>query len=150
MVRYRAYIARRRTNFDARVALAALMTRMQAPSQEVTALLVDATKADPTNALIQEALIRRYLREGRQREALAEAQRAPGLLPSSIALLGLLGEAQRAEEDHGQAVQTLRRVVVARPRVAEALARPADAQARKGDVAGAKESLTQALRLAPE
>lgn len=150
MARYRAQVKRSPKNAAAWLALAGLRARMQAPTAEVSGLLLDAVKSDPTHAPAHRALTEQYLRTGQTREALLAAQRATAALPGDGTLLSLLGEAQLAEQDYSQAIASFRRLVTLRPRSAEAYARLADAQTGKGDLAGAKDSLSQALRLAPD
>ncbi len=150
LARYRAQVARNPSNAYARVAMARIRARMQAPQSEVTGLLVDAVKSDPRSAVAHEALIRQYQSVGRLRDALLAAQRATTALPNEVTLTSLLGEAQMQEEDYNQAILSFRRVVALRPRSAEALVRLAEAQSARGDFKGANDSLTQALRLAPE
>lgn len=148
--RYLALVKRSPNNAAAWLALAGLRTRMQASSADVVALLNEAVKADPGYAPAHRALIEHHLRARQTRDALLAAQRATTALPNDDALLMLLGDAQFAEQDHGQAISSFRRLVSLRPRSAEAYARLADAQSAKGDLAGASESLAQALRLAPD
>lgn len=148
--RYRALIQRSPKNAAAWLALAGLRTRMQVPAAEVLGLMLAAVKADPTYVPAHQALIEWHLRAGLTQEALLAAQRASTALPNDAALLKLLGDAELAMQDYSQAIVSFRRLVGLRPRSAEAYARLADAQSGKGDMAGAGDSLTQALRLAPE
>ncbi len=134
----------------ARLALAELSSRMNAPVAEVTRLLNEAVKVNVNEPRPHTALVNHLLSNGDTKAALVAAQAAAAALPENVEVLDSLGRAQLMAGDPQQALVSLRRVVTMQPNRARPLLALAEAQASSKDYDEAGRSLRRALELQPD
>lgn len=143
--RYRALIKAEPKQVRARLALAALEARLDAPPPVVVALLKEAIQSDPTQAASHLALIERLLVDGDGPAAQAAAQQGVAALPNDLALMDALGRAQLANGDTQQALSSFTKLVALQPKRALPLLRLADVHIAAKDPAAATRALRRAL-----
>lgn len=137
-------------SYQARIALAELATRTEAPAAEVTRLIAEAVKAAPTEPRARVLQVRWLLRQGDAKGALVAAQDALAALPDRPDVLDALGSAQVASGEAQQGLSTFRKLATLQPKNAAAQMRLADAYLAAKDNDGARLSLRRALELDPD
>jgi putative PEP-CTERM system TPR-repeat lipoprotein len=132
------------------IAIAELRAKAGAGKDELTGLLGNAIKLNPTVAAPRLLLIDLDLRTKDGKGALTAAQEAVAAIPDSPELLEALGRAQLASGDASQAISTFNKLAAQQPRSPQPLLRVADAYIATNNQAGARESLNRALEVAPK
>ncbi|MDP1902416.1 MAG: PEP-CTERM system TPR-repeat protein PrsT [Rubrivivax sp.] len=147
--RYEALLAREPRNFQALLAVADLRKRAGATPAEVSAILVEAVKLNPTEVAPRLMLIDHHLAQRDAKTARAVAQDAIAAIPDNIQLLDALGRARLAAGETQQAIIAFGTVAAAQPGLAQPHLRLADAYVQAKDYAAAARSLRRALEIAP-
>ena len=148
--RVQAYLVREPTSFQALLALADLKQRSGSSAGEVQALLVEAVKANQTEATPRLLLVNFLLAQKNGNAAKAAAQEAVARLPNDADLQDALGRSHLAVGEVQQAIATFAKVAAAQPNSVLALSRLADAQLQNKDVLAATGTLRRALELDPQ
>lgn len=136
-------------NVQALIAIAELRTQAGAGKDEIAGLLRNAVKLNPTVAAPRLRLIDLYLATKDANAALAAAQDAVATLPDSPELLDALGRAQMASGDVNQAVVSFNKLAAMQKLSPQPQMRLADAYLALKNSAAARESLNNALAVAP-
>lgn len=136
-------------NGQVRLALAALMKKLDAPPSEVVAMLVEAIAASPTDPAAHVALIDQHLASGNFDLALSVAQKADVALPENFGLVDALGRVFMARGDSEQALATYNRMNVLWPRSSVPYVRLAEANLALRKTDAAAENLRMALKESP-
>jgi cellulose synthase operon protein C len=142
-------LAQEPTNGVALTRLVDLLLR-DGKSAEAINAAEQAHNAAPTNAGITTGLIDLYLRVGQNDKALALARQESG--ENTVANFGLIAARARAEFASGhktEALQTYQRLLAIAPARADLRVQYAVALAEAGDKDGARQAITEALKLAP-
>ena len=147
--RYEDALRREPKNAGAMLALADLKQKGGAKPDEIETLLEAAVAANPVNADARLVLINYRLSQRRNKEALAAATDAVGVLPNDLRLLEVLGRSQLAAGDGQQAVRTFRRLADEATVTPDVLLRLAAYYRAAGKPAVAGEMLQRAAQLAP-
>jgi putative PEP-CTERM system TPR-repeat lipoprotein len=132
------------------IAIAELRAQAGASKEELTDLLANAIKLNPTAAAPRLLLIDLHLRSKDGKTALAVAQEAVAAIPDDPELLDAIGRAQVMTGNASQAISTFNKLAALQPRSPLPLLRLADAYIATNDQAGARESLSRALEVAPK
>lgn len=142
-------IQREPSNHYARLGLAELRLREDAPLEEVRRLLGEAIKAAPSEAEPRLRLIDLTLRKRLFKEALAAAQDALAVLPNDVRIIEAAGSAQLLAGDIEQAITTYRKLVSLDPKNLGAYLRLADVYKAAGKRAQSESILRKALEVDP-
>nr|WP_316639023.1 XrtA/PEP-CTERM system TPR-repeat protein PrsT [uncultured Roseateles sp.] len=134
-------------NVQALVAVAKLRARAGASKEEVTELLVNAIKLNPTEPEPRLLLIEHKMNSNEVKQALTAAQDAVSALPQNAEILDVLGQVQQASGDANQAISTFNKVIAMTPQSPPAYMRLAGAQMAQKDAEGAAQSLKRALAI---
>ncbi|MEO7114962.1 MAG: XrtA/PEP-CTERM system TPR-repeat protein PrsT, partial [Caldimonas sp.] len=136
---------------DLRSLLAVAEVRAQAGAskEEVSALLANAIKLNPTVATPRWLLVDLHLRRKDNRAALTAAQEGVAAIPDNPELLDALGRAQQASGDLTQAIGTFNKVAAMQPLSPQAQMRLAEAYVAGKNEAGTRSSLQRAIEVAP-
>ena len=147
--RVEAAIKRQPGNVQAYQVLLELRAANGADQAEQASILRRAVDGAPNNPLPRQLLAEFFLRGGEPKEALAVAQKAVVALPDNVQLLDVLGRAQAANGEHGQAQASFNRMQALQPQSAVPYLRMASASLIAGDRAAADQNLRKALELDP-
>ncbi|MCZ2290787.1 MAG: PEP-CTERM system TPR-repeat protein PrsT [Burkholderiales bacterium] len=134
---------------NARLALAALLTRSGHTGDEVVKLLTEAVKLAPNDVRGRLMLINFHLDRREAKEAIAAARDASQALPDQPDILMALGRAYLAADDLQQAISTFNRLATAQPRSPQPYLGLADANLALKDRQTAARNLERALELEP-
>ena len=147
--RYRALLLADPHNPGAHLALAALAAVTGAPREEVTGLLEEAVKANPTDLAPRLALIDHHLASFNPKAAGLAAQAALARMPDQFELLGRLGRCQLAASENQQAIITYSRMVTLQPNTPAGYLGQAEAQLAADDLSAAAKTVRRAIDLVP-
>lgn len=145
-----ALLRRQPNDVAARLALAEVLRRSDAPDAEVGAELARAMRLAPERADLRLALIRHERDQGRWREAQALAQAAVAALPDQPELLEQLARLQEARGDDLQARASYAKLAVAHPGVAAGHLGLARLQLAASQWAPAERSIERVLSTEPD
>lgn len=134
---------------QARMALADMALRSDAPRADVTRYIADAVRAAPNEVRPRLLQIEWLQRQGDLKGGLAAAQEAAAALPTNAEVLQALGTAQMLAGDAQQAVSTLRKLAAQQPENPAVQLRLADAYLSAKDRDSARAALKRALELQP-
>lgn len=148
--RYEAMLKRDPRDYRALLALAEMRRRVGAKPEEITGLLSEATRLNPTEAAPRLLLIEHLLNTGDPKAAKSRAEEALAAIPDDPKLLDALGRAQLATGSPQQAIASLGKVAAAQPDQSEAQLRLAEAYLQAGDRSAARASLRRALQITPD
>ena len=148
--RFEAVLAKEPKNGQALLALAELAARINAPKEEVGALLVKATEANPTEPGPRLLLVDFYLSNKDIKQATSAAQNAVATLPENPDVVDALGRVQLAAGEPNQAVTTFTKVVVLQPLSPRPLLRLADGHMANKNKDAALQTLKKALEIKPD
>lgn len=137
-------------NVGALLGLARLRARATANPQEVAQLFARAIEARPTNPEAHLSLINFWLNTGSPKSAVAAAQAGVAASPDAPELLDALGQAQLANGEHAQALTTLGKLALQRPRSALPQLRIAEVQKRLKNLGAAEAAVRKALEISPD
>ncbi len=144
--RFRAALKADPRNYLASLALAELMSRADAPVDDIRKILQEAITAAPQQSAPRLSMISLLIKKRLFKDALVAAQETLAAMPGDLGVLDAVGRAQMEAGDVEQAVSTFRKL-------AGASANPASAYLRLGDVfrvSGKREQAEVALRKAIE
>jgi putative PEP-CTERM system TPR-repeat lipoprotein len=133
----------------AMLALARMKQQSGASKQEVTDLLANAARLNPTQPEGHLALIHYHIGLKQYEPALTAAQQAEAALPGNAAIVDALGQAQIAAGRSNQALTTYNRLATLRPGDVGAQMRLADAHVATKDNAAAIQDLQRAMAAKP-
>ncbi len=131
------------------LSLADIKARTGASKDEITALLREAIKGNPTDATVRTALTSNLKRKNDFKGAVLAAQEAVAALPNSPEMLDQLGLMQLASGDANQALNTFRKFAAMRSNDVLPYMRMADANIVIKDLDSAKASLKRAIEIKP-
>lgn len=134
---------------QALMALVDLRAATGGTTAELTELLGNAIRANPSEPAPRLRLVDLQLRERNVKAALAAAQDAIAAQPDSPPILDALGTAQLASGDLNQASATFAKLAAAQPNSPLPLLRQADVRTAVKDDIGALQLLRRAASLAP-
>ncbi|MDO9072976.1 MAG: PEP-CTERM system TPR-repeat protein PrsT [Rubrivivax sp.] len=137
-------------NHFARLALADMRLRANAPLDEVRQLLAEGITLSPTEPTLRLQLIDLLARKRQFKDALSVAQDAAAALPNDLRVLDAMGRAQMEAGDVEQAVSTFRRVADVDQRSALPYLRLADIYRATNRKPAAETALRKALDVAPQ
>ncbi|MBT9459622.1 MAG: PEP-CTERM system TPR-repeat protein PrsT [Burkholderiaceae bacterium] len=137
-------------NVQALVAVAQLRAKAGASKEEISDLLANAIKLNPTEPAPRLLLIEHKIRSDEIKLALAAAQEAVSAIPQDPAILEVLGQVQQASGDLNQAISTFNKVIAMQPQLPDGYMRLAGAQLANKDPDGAAQSLKRALAIKPD
>ncbi|MES2263044.1 MAG: XrtA/PEP-CTERM system TPR-repeat protein PrsT [Pseudomonadota bacterium] len=147
--RLTAFLALDPKSIDAMTALAGLAAS-QGQAAEASDWLEKASAAHPDAVAPAIRLAVQYLRSGQQRKALTLARKFQIANPANLELLDLLGQAQLANGDASDAVETYNKLASAAPKAALAQFRLASAYIQVKNPSAASDSLKKAVALQPD
>ena len=137
-------------NAQARIALAALVSRSGGSKADAVKLIDEAIKARPSDPLPHAALIELHLRTGDQKMALEAAKNAVATVPENVDLLDRLGQVNLARSDTGMAMAAYTKMRDLQPKSPLPHMRMAEAHLAAKDYDAAGDSVRRALKLAPK
>lgn len=137
-------------NVQALVAVAQLRAKAGASKEEISDLLANAIKLNPTEPTPRLLLIEHKIRSDEIKLALSAAQDAVSAIPQDPAILDVLGQVQQASGDLNQAISTFNKVIAMTPQLPDGYMRLAAAQLAQKDSEGAAQSLKRALAIKPD
>jgi len=132
------------------LAIVELRARTGASKDEISSLLANAIRLNPTNARPRLVLIEMNLRAADTKAALAAAEEGVAALPASPELLEALGRAQLASGSTEQAISSFNKFAALQPKSPQPLLRLAEADLATKNWSAAREHLNHALELAPK
>lgn len=124
-----------------------MKARIGGNQTEIAELINKAVVANPTEVVPRVVLVDFYLRNKDNKLALAAAQSAATVLPSSFEILDALGRSQLAMGDTNQALSSFGKLVSLQPRGVSPLLRLASANMAAKNSAAAEQNLKKALEL---
>ena len=148
--RFEAVLAKEPKNGQALLALAELAARTGAPKEEVGALLIKATEANPTEPGPRLLLVDFYLGNNDVKQATSAAQNAVATLPENPDVIDALGRVQLAAGEPNQAVTTFSKVVALQPLSPRPLLRLADGHMANKNKDAALQTLKKAIEIKPD
>ena len=132
------------------VAMAGLRSAMGGSAEEVSQLLSRAIEANPSEPGARVILVEHWLKQGNAKQALSAAQSGLAAIPDEPSLLDTLGRAQLANDEVGQALNTLGKLAARQPKSAFVHLRMAEIHLRAKNSVAAEQSLRRALEISPE
>ncbi len=136
-------------NHAARMALAELRLRQDAPLAEITEILGAGIRAAPSEAGPRLQLVELLLQKKQFKDALTAAQEAAASLPADADVADALGRAQMLAGDTQQAISTYRRLAGSDPRSARPYLRLAELMRLTGDREATVAALRRVLEIEP-
>jgi putative PEP-CTERM system TPR-repeat lipoprotein len=137
-------------NVRALLALAELRVKAGAVKDEITGLLNNAIKLNPTEPTPRLLLVEHQMRGKDFKLALATVQDAATALPDSPEVLEAQGQVQQAAGEVNRAITSFSKLTTMRPQSTAAYMHLAGAQAAQNDSDGAVQSLKRALAVKPD
>jgi putative PEP-CTERM system TPR-repeat lipoprotein len=137
-------------NHLALLSIANLLVATGADKEEVTAVIQQAIKLNPTLAAPRVRLVDQQLTNRDYKAALASAQDAASALPGDREVLYALGRAQLGAQAMQQAVTTFNKLAALEPASPRAPIGLADAYTGLKDARAAERSLKHALEISPD
>jgi len=134
-------------HLQAMLGLAEVRARNGATPQELTELLAEAVRQNPSQPAAHLALVEHQLKNKQTDAALSAAQRAEAALPGNAAVLDALGRAQMVAGQSNQALATFNKLAALKPDNPLALMRLADANLAAKDDDAARQALERAAAL---
>ena len=134
----------------AMLALAELRARSGAAKPEVTEMLANAVRRNPSEATAHLALVNNLLANKQFEAAVAAAQQADASLPAQPTILDALGRAQHAAGQPNQALATFNKIIALQPGNPSAYLRIADLKHATKDDDAAADTLRRAQAAAPD
>lgn len=147
--RFEALLTKDPKNVQALLALAQVADRNRAGKDEVSALLIRAVDADPTDLGARQALIDLLLRYRDTKQALIVAQNGVSMLPASLEMLFVLGRVQQLSGELNQAVSIYSKLIALQPLAKNPYLRLAEVQVASRNSEAARQSLRKALEVSP-
>ena len=147
--RYEALLKKDPRNERLLLTSAQLLQLSDAPVDQVRAALQRAITANPASVSARVAAIGYEVRRQDAKAALAAAQSANAAIPNNPQLVELLANAQLANGDANQAIDTLKGLATLQPKNALVLVRLAEVQASIKDYSSALASVQKALAMQP-
>ena len=132
------------------LALAEIRAGSGGSKEEVAALIAKAIKTTPTEIEPRLALVRHYMRSGDPRQAAQAAQDALAAMPGRADLYDVLGQAQQAAGQNGEALSTFGRYAEAAPNSPLPYVRMATLHMIARDFPAAADSFRHALAIKPD
>lgn len=148
--RYEAMLKRDPRDYRALVALAELRRRGGAKAEEITGLLSEAVRLNPTEETPRLLLIEHLMSSGDPKAAKSRAEEALAAIPDDPKLLDALGRAQLATGSPQQAIASFGKIAAAQPDQSAVQLRLAEAYLKAGDRGAARASLRRALQITPD
>ena len=148
--RFESLLAVEPKNVQALMAIVQLKAKAGASNEEISKLLLEAIKLNPTEPAPRLMLIEHQMRNKEPKLALAAAQDGVAALPQSGELLSALGQVQLASGDLNQATAAFNKLVVLQSQSPQAYILLADAQLRQKDNQAAAQTLKRALVIKPD
>ncbi|WP_298236329.1 XrtA/PEP-CTERM system TPR-repeat protein PrsT [uncultured Azohydromonas sp.] len=136
-------------NVPALLAVARIRQAAGATADEVTKMLEDAVRANPSEASARLALVEHHLGQKNNSAALTAAQEAVTALPDDPAVLAELARVQAVSGDLNQSISSLGQVAAKRPNSVQAQMMLADVQLAAKNYDAAITALERARSLAP-
>jgi cellulose synthase operon protein C len=137
-------------NYQALLALADLKQRSGGSKDEVTAIVTQAIKLNPSEPAPRLLLVNHLLARSDVKAALNAAQDGAAALPNDFDLMDALGRAQVASGDSQQGVSTFKKMAALQPTRPSVQMRLAEAYASLRDKDGAAAAYKRALELQPD
>lgn len=147
--RFAELIKRQPANVSARLGMAELLSRTDAPRAEVRAQLESAVTEVPNDVDARVALVSFHAGANNTEAALSAAQSATAVIIDNIELLELLGNSQIRARQTAQALATFGRMVSLQPKSPRGHLGTVDAYLAADQVDLAEKSVARALELAP-
>lgn len=136
-------------NVPALLAVARIRQAAGAPAGDVTKMLEEAVRANPSEASSRLALVEHHLTQKNNSAALTAAQEAVTALPDDPSVLAELARVQAVSGDLNQSISSLGQVAAKRPNSVQAQMMLADVQLAAKNYDAAISALERARALAP-
>ena len=148
--RYEGVVKANPGSVPALLALAEIKANLNAPRDEIVALINKAVSAGPSDSAPRVALVRYFLSSKDTNKALSTAQDALAALPNSSEILNSLGQVQIATGDLNQALVTYGKILSTQPNAIEPYMRMAEIHSVNKNPEAAAQNLRKVLQIKPD